>query len=301
MDVLRTPDERFEGLPDYRFTPHYREVESADGTRLRFHFLDEGPRDAAPVLLLHGNPAWCYLYRHMIPGLVGRGHRVVALDLMGLGRSDKPVDQDAFTMSDHTAWMGRWLEAEDLARRHPVLPGLGRHPRPRPPARVRAPVRPGRRLQHGPAGGQGHEQVHGELAGVQPVGRRAPRRVTRPERDHPGAVGGRGGRLRRPLSGRHLPGRPQALPAPDPGTARQPRGAPGQGDVGLPRDVGEAVPHRLRRSGRGGVQGRSPRGAAAADPRGPGPAPPRHRGGGPLHPGGRTRRAGGRHRRVRPA
>ncbi len=114
MDVLRTPDERFEGLPDYDFAPHYREVEAADGTRLRLHFIDEGPRDAPPVLLLHGNPSWCYLYRHMVPGLVERGHRVVAPDLIGLGRSDKPVDAAAFTMAGHTEWMGQWLESEDL-------------------------------------------------------------------------------------------------------------------------------------------------------------------------------------------
>ncbi len=114
MDVLRTPDDRFDGLPGFDFAPHYREVEAADGTPLRYHFVDEGPRDAAPVLLLHGNPAWCYLYRHMVPGLVERGHRVVALDLMGLGRSDKPLDQDDFTMAGHTDWMGQWLEAEDL-------------------------------------------------------------------------------------------------------------------------------------------------------------------------------------------
>jgi haloalkane dehalogenase len=114
MGVLRTPDERFEGLPDYDFTPRYSEVEAADGTRLRAHFIDEGPRDAPPVLLLHGNPSWCYLYRHMVPGLVERGHRVVAPDLIGLGRSDKPVDREAFTMAAHTSWLGQWLESEDL-------------------------------------------------------------------------------------------------------------------------------------------------------------------------------------------
>jgi haloalkane dehalogenase len=114
VDVLRTPDERFADLPDYGFAPHYREVAAADGTRLRFHFLDEGPRDAAPVLLLHGNPTWSYLYRRMIPGLVARGHRVVALDLMGLGRSDKPVDPDEYTMAGHTDWIAQWLVAEDL-------------------------------------------------------------------------------------------------------------------------------------------------------------------------------------------
>ncbi len=91
MKFLRTPEERFMHLEDYDFEPHYPEVTAADGTRLRFHFIDEGPRGAAPVLLLHGNPSWSYLHRHMIRGLVDRGHRVVALDLMGLGRSDKPT------------------------------------------------------------------------------------------------------------------------------------------------------------------------------------------------------------------
>lgn len=86
MQILRTPDERFDGLEGYDFEPHYREVVADDGTALRYHFVDEGPREAAPVLLLHGNPSWSYLHRTMIRGLAGRGHRVVALDLMGLGR-----------------------------------------------------------------------------------------------------------------------------------------------------------------------------------------------------------------------
>jgi len=114
MEVLRTPDARFDGLPDYDFAPHYREVEAHDGTALRFHYLDEGPRHAPPVLLLHGNPSWCYLYRHMVPGLVDRGHRVLALDLMGMGRSDKPVEREEFTLANHLDWMGQWLDGEDL-------------------------------------------------------------------------------------------------------------------------------------------------------------------------------------------
>ncbi len=114
MDVLRTPDERFAALPDWDYEPRYREVVAADGTALRFHFVDEGPRDAAPVLLLHGNPSWSYLHRHMIRGLVERGHRVVALDLMGMGRSDKLVDRTAYTVDAHLDWMQQWLEGEDL-------------------------------------------------------------------------------------------------------------------------------------------------------------------------------------------
>ncbi|MCB1005860.1 MAG: haloalkane dehalogenase [Acidimicrobiales bacterium] len=114
MEVLRTPDERFAGLPDWDFAPHYRTVTAADGTELRFHFVDEGPRDAAPILLLHGNPSWSYLHRHMVRGLADLGHRVLALDLMGMGRSDKPAARSDYTLAGHVDWMGQWLEAEDL-------------------------------------------------------------------------------------------------------------------------------------------------------------------------------------------
>ncbi len=114
MKVLRTPDERFEGLPGWDFEPRYRNVVADDGTDLRFHFVDEGPADAAPVLLLHGNPSWSYLHRTMIRGLVDRGHRVVALDLMGLGRSDKPADREAYTLASHVDWLSQWLVGEDL-------------------------------------------------------------------------------------------------------------------------------------------------------------------------------------------
>jgi haloalkane dehalogenase len=116
MDVLRTPDECFDGLDGYAFTPHYREVASDDGTPLRMHFVDEGPRDADPVVLLHGNPTWCYLYRHIIPGLVARGHRVLAPDLIGMGRSDKPADPDDYTMAHHVDWLSQWLVGEGLGR-----------------------------------------------------------------------------------------------------------------------------------------------------------------------------------------
>ena len=91
MDVLRTPDERFEGLPGFPFAPHYVDVDDGDGGRLRVHHLDEGPAEAAAVLLMHGEPSWSYLYRTMIPVLVGAGLRCVAPDLVGFGRSDKPA------------------------------------------------------------------------------------------------------------------------------------------------------------------------------------------------------------------
>jgi haloalkane dehalogenase len=83
---------------------------------LRVHFVDEGPRDAAPVLLMHGEPSWSFLYRHMIPPLVAAGHRVVAPDLVGFGRSDKPARQRDYTYLRHVEWMAQWLEQIALRR-----------------------------------------------------------------------------------------------------------------------------------------------------------------------------------------
>jgi haloalkane dehalogenase len=105
MDTYRTPDSAFADLPDYPYEPHYVEVADGDGGTLRVHHLDEGPADAAPVLLMHGEPSWSYLYRHVIPPLVAAGHRVIAPDLVGFGRSDKPTATEDYTYARHVAWM----------------------------------------------------------------------------------------------------------------------------------------------------------------------------------------------------
>jgi haloalkane dehalogenase len=105
VDVLRTPDERFEGLPGFPFAPRYVEVPSGDGGTLRVAALDEGPAGAPVVLLLHGEPSWSFLYRKMIPVLVDAGLRCVAPDLVGFGRSDKPASQDDYTYARHVEWM----------------------------------------------------------------------------------------------------------------------------------------------------------------------------------------------------
>ena len=97
MHVMRTPEDRFATLIDYPFAPHYIDIDDTTGGALRVHYLDEGPRDAAPVLLMHGEPTWSYLYRHMIPVLTAAGHRVVAPDLVGFGKSDKPVLRTDYT------------------------------------------------------------------------------------------------------------------------------------------------------------------------------------------------------------
>ncbi len=114
MQFLRTDDARFEGLPDYSFAPNYVEVDDTEGGSLRVHYVDEGPGDAAPVLLMHGEPTWSYLYRHMIPPLVAAGHRCVAPDLVGFGRSDKPTDQADYTYQRHVDWMISVVEQLDL-------------------------------------------------------------------------------------------------------------------------------------------------------------------------------------------
>lgn len=113
MQVLRTPDQRFQGLPGWPFQPNYLEVGSMPA--LRLHYVDEGPRDGTPVLLMHGEPSWGYLYRKIIGGLSARGHRAVAPDLIGFGRSDKPARREDYTYERHVAWMAEWLIRMDLS------------------------------------------------------------------------------------------------------------------------------------------------------------------------------------------
>ena len=109
MNLLRTPDSRFTGLPGYPWAPRYTEV---DGVRI--HHAEDGPGGAAPVLLLHGEPTWSYLYRKVIPVLAGAGHRVLAPDLVGFGRSDKPAGRADYSYARHVAWMAGWMRALDL-------------------------------------------------------------------------------------------------------------------------------------------------------------------------------------------
>lgn len=109
MEILRTPEERFIDLPDYAFGSHYVTV---DG--LRIHYVDEGPRDGQVVLMLHGEPSWSFLYRHMIPLFVGAGFRAVAPDLVGFGKSDKPAQMGDYSYQRHVDWMTAWVEAVGL-------------------------------------------------------------------------------------------------------------------------------------------------------------------------------------------
>lgn len=114
MKVLRTPDSAFDGVTDFPFEPRYVEISDKGGTPLRVHYIDEGSRDAAPVLMLHGEPTWSYLYRHMIGPVADAGLRVLAPDLIGFGRSDKPAARSDYSYAAQVAWMRSWIEALDL-------------------------------------------------------------------------------------------------------------------------------------------------------------------------------------------
>ena len=105
MLTLRTPEERFVGLPDFAYEPRYCEVDDDEGGTLRMAWIEDGPQDADPVLMLHGEPSWSFLYRRMIPVLAAAGHRVVCPDLVGFGRSDKPTRREDHTYARHVEWV----------------------------------------------------------------------------------------------------------------------------------------------------------------------------------------------------
>jgi haloalkane dehalogenase len=113
--VLRTPEACFANLPDFPYAPHYLDLGGPQHPNgMRIAYIDEGPRDAEPVLLMHGEPTWSYLYRKMIPVLVAAGYRVIAPDLVGFGRSDKPSRNSDYSYHNHVQWMCAWMEQMDL-------------------------------------------------------------------------------------------------------------------------------------------------------------------------------------------
>jgi haloalkane dehalogenase len=109
IDFLRTPDDRFRDLPGYPCAPHYLDL-----CGLRIHYVDEGAREGHPILLLHGEPSWSYLYRKMIPILISAGHRAIAPDLAGFGRSDKPTRAEDYSYQLHVDIIAGLVEALDL-------------------------------------------------------------------------------------------------------------------------------------------------------------------------------------------
>lgn len=113
--AVRTADERFANLPDFPFAPNYVEVANPYAEKpLRMHYVDEGPRDAPVVLMVHGEPAWSFLYRKLIPVFVAAGLRAIAVDQIGFGRSDKPTRPAHYSFANHVEWVREGVVALDL-------------------------------------------------------------------------------------------------------------------------------------------------------------------------------------------
>jgi haloalkane dehalogenase len=115
MKILRTPDHCFAGLEGFPFVPHYTTIKTHDGSDLRIHHIDEGPQDGPVLLAMHGQPVWSYLYSKMIPHLVGHGLRVIAPDLPGYGKSDKPAAREDYSYQRQVDWMNQWLVKNDFS------------------------------------------------------------------------------------------------------------------------------------------------------------------------------------------
>ncbi|MDA9041427.1 alpha/beta fold hydrolase [Gammaproteobacteria bacterium] len=114
MKVLRTPDKYFDNIKDYPFEPLYTNITVKDGSILRIHHIDEGPKDGPTLLAMHGQPVWSYLYAKMIPILTKEGIRVIAPDLVGYGKSDKPASREDYSYQNQVDWMGDWLKINDF-------------------------------------------------------------------------------------------------------------------------------------------------------------------------------------------
>ena len=115
INFLRTPDSRFVNLDGYNYAPNYFNVDDYEGGQLRMHYLDEGPVNAPTVLMIHGNPTWVYQFRHLIPVLNAAGYRTIAIDLMGMGRSDKPTDSLDYSYDRHVGWVSQLFTKIDSA------------------------------------------------------------------------------------------------------------------------------------------------------------------------------------------
>ena len=115
MDILRTPDESFDAIKNYPYAPNYTVVKTHDGSDLRVHHIDEGAWDSPVILCMHGQPVWSYLYTKMVPHLVAGGLRVIAPDLPGYGKSDKPASRADYSYQRQVDWMTQWLELNDFS------------------------------------------------------------------------------------------------------------------------------------------------------------------------------------------
>jgi haloalkane dehalogenase len=122
VQTLRTPDDRFDDIHGFPCAPSYSQIPDDEGGTLRVAWVEDGPAAADPVLMLHGEPSWSYLYRKMIPIIAAAGHRVICPDLVGFGRSDKPTRREDHTYARHVEWM-RALAFDVLDLRSVTLVG----------------------------------------------------------------------------------------------------------------------------------------------------------------------------------
>jgi pimeloyl-ACP methyl ester carboxylesterase len=255
VKVLRTPDSAFAAISDFPFASNYVEIaDPSDGTPLRIHYVDEGPRDAPVVLMMHGEPSWCYLYRHMIGPVVAAGFRVIAPDLIGFGKSDKPTKKSDYSYARHVGWMRQWVEALDLTRMTLVCQDwgslIGLRLVAEMPDRFASVV-----LSNGglPEGGPPTARLC-PVAGLFPMEPGLPDRPDHQRRGQARAQRGRDCRLRRAISGQQLQGRCAHLPQFR--AVREQCRHPGpEARVAGVRPVGQALPVLLQRR-RSGDPGR---------------------------------------------
>jgi len=114
LQFLTTPEHCFQQIPDFHYPPHYLQVNDNEGGSLKLHYIDEGPKDGDIVLMLHGEPSWAYLYRKMIGPVTEAGYRVIAPDLIGFGKSDKPTERSDYTYQRHLDWVRQIIIQLDL-------------------------------------------------------------------------------------------------------------------------------------------------------------------------------------------
>ena len=126
MKLRKTPDSRFDNLPNYDFEPHFVTLDDGEGGTLDMHYIEAGPSEGQPVVMVHGNPTWSFMWRKLMPQLAAAGYRAIAVDLIGMGRSDKPTRLRDYTIARHEAWLSEALfDKLDLHGVHFVLHDWG--------------------------------------------------------------------------------------------------------------------------------------------------------------------------------
>jgi haloalkane dehalogenase len=126
MEIRKTPDSCFDALPDYDFEPHFVTLDDQEGGTLNMHYIEAGPADGQPVVMIHGNPTWSFMWRKIVPQLAAAGYRAIAIDLIGMGRSDKPTRMEDYTIARHENWVREALfDKLDLTGAHFVLHDWG--------------------------------------------------------------------------------------------------------------------------------------------------------------------------------